>query len=449
MDCNAHFDSPDIQNNAIYQTLNRTGNGKAIIAYYKENLTLAKRIRCLLSREVITREKDRQLTAIFREPGVERVDQFKITKAQFESWATDIAIVFPGEYARLYYKPFTSQLVQVHQPNGRILSKRRKENPSGILYDHYVYLQGKLKNQHLVRRVDIPVAVDNVDPIEVEDEALDWLSVNLEPAAHVSNNWTASRRLRKARLREGISIHEYYELLPVLKTVLGSQLLSSDFDELYPGRDNIFQNRWDAARGVLIAALDKIASKLSPEDLRLYSLLPRSAEHVKDAILLHLLPYLITPPRQKLTRGQRAEKRTVIEKQEAFLIHAKTAADINTALENQRMICNAAGTTLQAIPVFVGDSIDRLDTFYVYMNNSIDDPTTYQVDTILKAIHLTFKIFFALSCAYPLFAHSIWLFIQKALYNIDLPDDRCNREVLQLIEQIKQPPNENRDPNPH
>lgn len=201
--------------------------------------------------------------------------------------------------------------------------------------------------------------------------------------------------------------------------------------------------KWDTARNIIISSLHGCKG-LSGEDLGYYHALPSLAQHNKDAVLLYLLPYLIKPPRGRVG----ADKTSIREKQEAFFIHANTAADIDGALERQRQICAASNTSLQPIPVFVGPLVN-LDAFYVYINDSIENPTIYQAPTTLHAIDLTFKIFFALNCSYATRAQSIWIFLQKAFYDINLTTDKCSRDTHALIGRISQlvQGNENNEPN--
>lgn len=176
-----------------------------------------------------------------------------------------------------------------------------------------------------------------------------------------------------------------------------------------------------------------------------YSALPALGLHNKDSVLFHLLPYLINPPRTKNRTGNIS----ISEKQDAFLIRAETAADISGALERQRQICIATGSTLQPIPVIVGPLVNP-EAFYVYVNDSLENPTIYQAESLLHAIALTVIIAFALNCAYAVRASFVWTFIQKALFRIDLPTDKCSRETSALIARIVhlvEPTDENCDPN--
>lgn len=157
----------------------------------------------------------------------------------------------------------------------------------------------------------------------------------------------------------------------------------------------MFYNRSDCSRDTITTALAD-CTKLKGIDLGYYSALLALGLHDRNSVLLHLLPHLINPPRTK----NRVGNITISEKQEAFLICAETTANISGALERQRQVCIATGSTLQPVPtVIVGPHVNP-ETFHVYVNDSLKNPTIYQAESLLHAIALTVIIAFALNCAY-------------------------------------------------
>ncbi|KAK0073560.1 hypothetical protein PV326_013294, partial [Microctonus aethiopoides] len=86
---------------------------------------------------------------------------------------------------------------------------------------------------------------------------------------------------RMLRLRENCTIHKYFEEFPVLKGVLGSDLLTWDFNNIYPNREDQFFDRWEMARDVIIDYLQDCKG-LTGSDFGLYQALPALAQHNKD-----------------------------------------------------------------------------------------------------------------------------------------------------------------------
>ena len=74
-------------------------------------------------------------------------------------------------------------------------------------------------------------------------------------------------------------------------------------------------------------------------------------------------------------------------------------------------------STFQPLIIAVGLAT-RIDKYYVVVNEKL-----YNVETPLSAIQLALKIFFTLDCEYPQNTRTIWIFLQKVLYDIHLALD--------------------------
>ncbi|XP_034936582.1 uncharacterized protein [Chelonus insularis] len=438
-----HFGRPEIKNHRIYQLILRSTDGKSIILYYLKKERLKKNLRNLLSRIVVGDEKDRQFERVHRDPEIQETFSFSIKGETFAQWSEEIALIFPSESKFIYYSPYDSACVRIVNPDGTITNRRRKRNRKGTLVEHFEYLKDKLRTQGLLtatQRESVPEVLAATDE---EQAAAEWLATNIGPPDSVKEHWIKSYPVRKTRLNQNCTVHDYFAELPALKGGQGPELVALDFQRLYPDREDSLFERWDVARTVIINSLEDCRA-LNGDDLGFFKALPSLAQHNKDAVLLYLLPYIIKPSRKHIG----AEKLLSIrEKQESFFIHVQTAADIDAALDNQRQICNNSNTTLQPIPIFVGPLVN-LKSFYIYINDCIKNPTIYQCQTVLHTIDLTVRIFYALYCEFPARVYSIWTFIKKALYNINSPIDNCSRETVAIIGQISQQIlNENRNPN--
>ncbi|KAK0072722.1 hypothetical protein PV325_010926 [Microctonus aethiopoides] len=204
--------------------------------------------------------------------------------------------------------------------------------------------------------------------------------IKLADKFKVKLSWTKTYSARQTILRKGCEISDYFRQFPTLKGALGAELLSEDFKRHHPHAVETFFTRWNCARDIIKTALAD-CNKLKGVDSGYYSVLPALNQHNKDSVLFHLLPYLINSPRTK----HRVGNITISKKEEAFLIRAETAANISGALERQRQICIATGSTLQPIPVIVGPIVNP-EAFYVYVNDSLENPTIYQAESLLHAI---------------------------------------------------------------
>ena len=73
--------------------------------------------------------------------------------------------------------------------------------------------------------------------------------------------------------------------------------------------------------------------------------------------------------------------------------------------------------SFQSVIVAVGELL-RIEKYYVSVNDKL-----FNVDSTLGAVDLALKIFFSLDCAYPENSKTIWVFIQRVLFNLELPTD--------------------------
>lgn len=114
-----------------------------------------------------------------------------------------------------------------------------------------------------------------------------------------------------------------------------------------------------------------------------------------------------------------------------FDLILQAASAIRRQLEELKENLRTAGLTLQPIPIFVGP-LAAIEAAYVAVNT-----TLYKVDSALHAIDTCFKIYFALDCKYSERGSSLWLFIQKAGYDIHVDSDITNRSLNALLGEIE------------
>lgn len=69
----------------------------------------------------------------------------------------------------------------------------------------------------------------------------------------------------------------------------------------------------------------------------------------------------------------------------------------------------------------------NIESSYVIVNDQ-----KFKVDSCLQAFELTFKIFFALDCKYPISAETLWIFLQKSGFDIHL-QEKCNNSLNVLL----------------
>ncbi|KAF7991027.1 hypothetical protein HCN44_000832 [Aphidius gifuensis] len=267
-DENQFFARPEIQNNSVYETLMKTSDGKSVFKFYIRNGSLDKNTRNLMVRLIIDNEKNRQFDPIYQQGQPRRLKSFSISKEQFNTWSDEAVILFPGTSKTALYTPYRSHRVQESMPDGQIVKRVQKIKASGSFVNHLSYTQGQLKEKHLTtdpwQHIEAPVVRD---ANEEEQTAVDWLSHHLDPDDQVKIKWDQSFGIRQQKLKSGnYQLHEYYKDFPCLEVAIGAELLSSDFNKIYPDAADKLFDRWEIG---LYEIILPIGSKCSRQTLEL------------------------------------------------------------------------------------------------------------------------------------------------------------------------------------
>lgn len=87
----------------------------------------------------------------------------------------------------------------------------------------------------------------------------------------------------------------------------------------------------------------------------------------------------------------------------------------------------------QPLAVIVGKTLGSIEVCYVCIND-----LRYQVASVLRAIDVTFKSFFALQLDYPKDAAYPWMVVQSRIYGICGETDRIVPPVSKFIGDLRQ-----------
>jgi len=89
--------------------------------------------------------------------------------------------------------------------------------------------------------------------------------------------------------------------------------------------------------------------------------------------------------------------------------------------------------TVQPYIIVIGNVENSITAAYVCTNNNL-----WKVGSVLQAVDVCFKSFFALDAEYQVEAYHLWLFIQRALHDIYLLGERSVTNVTTLINRLNQ-----------
>ena len=99
-------------------------------------------------------------------------------------------------------------------------------------------------------------------------------------------------------------------------------------------------------------------------------------------------------------------------------------------IERKRVELRVLNLILQPLLIVIGPVHDPI-SFHVVVDTQV-----YDFDSCLKAFDFTFKVFFTFDCKYPATSSTLWLFVQKGIYNIDVRGDKCTTSINVLLGKI-------------
>ena len=114
-----------------------------------------------------------------------------------------------------------------------------------------------------------------------------------------------------------------------------------------------------------------------------------------------------------------------------ILYFLQIANDLQPTLSDLRARYLREKKTIQPFIIAVG-AVSHISNYYVVLNDKL-----FEVTDILNAVELALKFFFSLDCNYPENAQIIWVFLQKALFDIHLDFDVISIDSNIILGHIK------------
>lgn len=103
------------------------------------------------------------------------------------------------------------------------------------------------------------------------------------------------------------------------------------------------------------------------------------------------------------------------------------------AIKRRNEYYASLSATVQPYVIVVGDVDNSITAAYVCINSNL-----WKVGSVLQAVDVCFKSFFALDAEYQVQVYHLWLFVQRALYDIYLLGERSVTNVTTLIGRLNQ-----------
>ncbi|CAH0382054.1 unnamed protein product [Bemisia tabaci] len=346
----------------------------------------------------------------------------RILPDKFKYLATAIKIFFPSESPYVYYTPGVS------------LGKGKKINPRGKLFETYSRKRRVFTSHGLCetsrRKGEAEVIDEEVDVQLTEDdkaatdEIFAWLKLQSDPYEEVESKWkvTADFRIKKFQ-NSNETAAEYMGRFAALRKDFGQRLLKLDFQFLYPLKEKEFINKWPLIGEKIIDYTKARCQQSSSFKLQIKAKFPTVltetlCEEERNFAAISLLPFLVKP-------GELGSKRTYTQAEslDTLIFTVKTPDGLKAALLKRNETRAKAKTPIQPSLIFVGSLPTNFDS-YCEVHESL-----YSASSIIDAIDICFKSFFALNLKYPSACARVWHFIQRYVYNITVRHEKADPNV--------------------
>ena len=115
-----------------------------------------------------------------------------------------------------------------------------------------------------------------------------------------------------------------------------------------------------------------------------------------------------------------------------MILFLQTASDLKSSIQNLQAKLKKNKQPFQPLIVAI-DEFTNIHEYHVVINEEY-----YKKKTCLEAISFALKVFFVFDCNYPENSLTLWILVQKYLFNLNLPKDLNNLSLNVLLEQLKE-----------
>ncbi|CAH0547809.1 unnamed protein product [Brassicogethes aeneus] len=388
------------QDSRLLKLLKQHPHGLNVLNYYNLNKTLNKSTRNLLGRLVLYKEHEGK-------PTVECLPASR-------------------EVEGTYYTPHSGA------SGGAAVQCAR-----GLLLACNSYMRSQhLKKQKTAKPTIFPrIALE--EPTNVISESYQFIQKYIEPWESVVYHWKNSyvERQKEAELIKS-SIGDYFKKFPCLKQTKGYALLEHDFNLKFPGKKDAFNENWPAVRKQLIYLFNGPRKPVEPELQALALGLPFLKEDSLDLAIFLLLSAAFPKPKFITNKtdvsSSKSKKKIKRDKSEnikgwnpskpeargGFIFNVKAANNVLTSLSQLQNTLATYKLPLQPRPVIVG-CVENIISSHIYINEIL-----YDLESSVRSVEAAFKTYYALNAQYPPEAKSAWLFIEQAVFKLDIQQEQ-------------------------
>lgn len=143
-------------------------------------------------------------------------------------------------------------------------------------------------------------------------------------------------------------------------------------------------------------------------------------------------PTIITEIKGTLSSSNASRwKPSIKDSQDSFVVHLTTINNLEKIVSDKRKKCEILQRTLQPFIIIEGETISKINNFYIYFDNIY-----LKLNTFVQCVDACFKIFQVFSLKYPVECDQVWTFLQQYFYNILTTHDKNSPQIFNLISRL-------------
>lgn len=408
----------DIHNFDLRKVLMMYSNSKNVLRNYEKN-----RIDGLIAhRKLDKKERGYICNAIVQW----HIDEIIMVETQhFHELFDVIKLIFPEELENSYFTPSVSITVDNE-------TKRKKQLcPRGSLYSAWRSKIEKARKEAVAYNQDVTpyyvhkkkssISSFNVEPNQAEPSTLEdkkWLSEYFEPWDTVLVKWKKTFPLRLVDLKTSfdVAVHNW----PMFEKNTSYQLVDSDFNEKYPGKDTL-KDLWSKYRKAIIELVQKKCDKKKQSAFAKFNQnkIEDADKNWEGILAIHAIFYLV-PNKNKMAK----------QSIQSILFKAPIGSRIDDLVKELSHKARDTGSFNPRIIYFVNDD-DEPYLFYIVINH-----IKFQLPNFTKAIDTLMKAFYVFELAYPRDCKPTLIFIQQMFYDILHESDVISINILDLVSDL-------------
>ncbi|XP_067634203.1 uncharacterized protein [Eurosta solidaginis] len=274
---------------------------------------------------------------------------------------------------------------------------------------------------------DLPGVVPRVD--EMTALALkQLLTTDHFSWEEVCDKWIQTWALRNKELQQS-GLADLLSNWSKLADPRAAELYKIDFRHVYPDKENLLICKWEEYIRRVTPQFDK---KVHHEDLKKlykYFKMGMASKDEKDFVFaVGLIALLPTTGRFKDNNGKLSIRANVTDSIESFVMRLSSLESYESRLDLYNRKFGPINRSTHPFLVVIMPNECTISKIYVALENNF-----YCMQSFLQALDLCYKIYHTCGLKYPTICENVWTFIQRYFYDMTVPWEARNANLVSLI----------------